>query len=66
MHQVEPQDATFLYIEGENRHTHATTIWLYDPACTSSEHMAPLELFSKRHFSARTFSNLARILHKFR
>jgi hypothetical protein len=48
MHQVEPQDATFLYIEGENRHTHATTIWLYDPACTSSEHMAPLELFSKK------------------
>ncbi len=27
--------------------------------CTSSEHMAPLELFSKRHFSARTFSSLA-------
>jgi len=28
-------------------------------ACTSSKHMAPLELFSKRHFSARTFSSLA-------
>jgi len=27
--------------------------------CTSSKHMAPLELFSKRHFSARTFSSLA-------
>jgi hypothetical protein len=27
--------------------------------CTSSEHMAPLEPFSKRHFSARTFSSLA-------
>jgi hypothetical protein len=31
-----------------------------DPSeCTSSKHMAPLELFSKRHFSARTFSSLA-------
>ncbi len=29
------------------------------PACTSSEHMGPLEPFSKRHFSARTFSSLA-------
>ena len=28
-------------------------------ACTSSEHMGPLEPFSKRHFSARTFSSLA-------
>jgi hypothetical protein len=28
-------------------------------ACTSSEHMAPFEPFSKRHFSARTFSSLA-------
>jgi hypothetical protein len=28
-------------------------------ACTSSKHMAPLEPFSKRHFSARTFSSLA-------
>ena len=27
--------------------------------CTSSEHMAPLEPFSKRHFSACTFSSLA-------
>ena len=27
--------------------------------CTSSKHMAPLEPFSKRHFSARTFSSLA-------
>ena len=27
--------------------------------CTSSEHMAPLELFSKRHFSAHAFSSLA-------
>ena len=27
--------------------------------CTSSEHMAPLELFPKRYFSARTFSSLA-------
>ena len=27
--------------------------------CTSSKHMAPLELFSKRYFSARTFSSLA-------
>ncbi len=27
--------------------------------CTSSEHMGPLEPFSKRHFSARTFSSLA-------
>jgi predicted RecB family nuclease len=27
--------------------------------CTSSKHMAPLELFSKRHFSARTISSLA-------
>jgi tetratricopeptide (TPR) repeat protein len=27
--------------------------------CTSSKHMAPLELFSKRHFSACTFSSLA-------
>jgi len=26
--------------------------------CTSSEHMAPLELFSKRHFSAYVFSSL--------
>jgi multiple antibiotic resistance protein len=28
-------------------------------SCTSSEHMAPLEPFSKRHFSAGTFSSLA-------
>ena len=28
-------------------------------SATSSKHMAPLELFSKRHFSARTFSSLA-------
>ena len=27
--------------------------------CTSSEHVGPLEPFSKRHFSARTFSSLA-------
>jgi len=27
--------------------------------CTSSKHMAPLELFSKRYFSAHTFSSLA-------
>ena len=27
--------------------------------CTSSEHMGPLEPFSKRHFSACTFSSLA-------
>ena len=27
--------------------------------CTSSEHMALLEPFSKRHFSARAFSSLA-------
>ena len=27
--------------------------------CTSSEHMGPLEPFSKRHFSAGTFSSLA-------
>jgi hypothetical protein len=27
--------------------------------CTSSKHMAPLEPFSKGHFSARTFSSLA-------
>ena len=27
--------------------------------CTSSEHLGPLEPFSKRHFSARTFSSHA-------
>ena len=27
--------------------------------CTSSEHLAPLEPISKRHFSAGTFSSLA-------
>ena len=27
--------------------------------CTSSKHMAPFELFSKRHFSAHAFSSLA-------
>ncbi len=32
---------------------------LEDQLCTSSEHMGPLEPFSKRHFSARTFSSLA-------
>jgi hypothetical protein len=26
--------------------------------CTSSKHMAPLELFSKRYFSAHAFSSL--------
>jgi hypothetical protein len=31
----------------------------FDLNCTSSEHMAPFEPFSKRHFSARTFSSLA-------
>ena len=30
-----------------------------DAICTSSEHVGPLEPFSKRHFSARTFSSLA-------
>ena len=38
----------------------ATNVFYVDPdGCTSSEHMAPLEPFSKRHFSARTFSSLA-------
>ena len=38
-------------------------LYLFNPAwvndCTSSEHLGPLEPFSKRHFSARTFSSLA-------
>lgn len=30
MRQVEPQDATFLYVEGENRYAHGSLIWIYD------------------------------------
>ena len=32
---------------------------VYSDVCTSSKHMAPLEPFSKRYFSAGTFSSLA-------
>ena len=35
------------------------TVKIEAPDCTSSEHVGPLEPFSKRHFSARTFSSLA-------
>ena len=44
-------------VEKAYGYTHAIKIG--GDICTSSEHVGPLEPFSKRHFSARTFSSLA-------
>jgi WS/DGAT/MGAT family acyltransferase len=57
--QVEPQDATFLYIEAPNRSAHATCVWLYTP----QRHAAMFDLDALRqHVRARL--HVARFLHQ--
>ncbi len=38
-------------------------LWGPEWVCASSEHMAPLELFPERYFSALTFSSLGYLKH---
>ena len=37
MKQISPLDSVFLYIEGENRYTHGTFVWVYDPSTAEGD-----------------------------
>ena len=49
--QVQPQDATFLYLEGENCHTHVLMAWIYEPV--SGPDSAPSIEDIRRHVASR-------------
>ena len=51
MQQVEPQGATFLYIESDERYAHGTFIWLYEPGEASGAQINRESLI--RHVKSR-------------
>ena len=65
VHQVEPQDATFLYIDRENRHTHVSVIWIYGPVEAAGGGISRLDiqhhLQSRLHINKVFYQKLVRV-----